>query len=130
MLNLSRRSLARYATDSMIAGVPSSDIAQHLAAALIATKKTKQVNQLLEDIAYELEERKLAVNALVSTAHGLDASIRTQIEKFITEKSGAKEISLNETIDSSLIGGVHIETAHFSWDKTIKRKLTDIEGAF
>jgi len=130
MQTLSRRSLARYAANSMVAGVPSAEIARHLGAALIETKKTKQLAQLIEDIAYELEERKLAAHAQITTAHVIDEQIRKQIENFIAKQTGAKQVTLSENLEPALIGGIHIETAKLSWDETIRRKLTDIGGAF
>jgi F-type H+-transporting ATPase subunit delta len=130
MAKLSRRQLAAYAAAAMADGQSSKVIAPRLAAALIANKKSGQLEQLIQDIAYELEERRLAANALVSSAGRLNPELLGEVKAFIAKQTGAKEVSIEQQIDPSLIGGIQIETAKQAWNQTIKRRLTDIREAF
>jgi hypothetical protein len=57
MVNVSRRKLAAYAADELLAGQSLNEVAKKLAAVLIASKRQKQIEQLLQDVAWELENR-------------------------------------------------------------------------
>lgn len=130
MQYLSRRALAAYAADRLSAGAKERDIARQLAAVLVATKRTAQLGQLRQDIAYELEDRGLAAHARLTTARRLNSSITKQVEKFIARHTAARHVSIEAIVDESIIGGMALETAKFKWDQTIKRKLTDIRETF
>jgi F0F1-type ATP synthase delta subunit len=127
---LSRRQLAEYAADQILAGVSPVKIARQLAAVLSATKRTKEAELLARDIAYELETRGKIANANITSASQVSSEIREQIKKFIKEAAEVDEVSLEENIDKSVLGGVRIETAVHSWDKTIAKKLRNIREAF
>jgi F0F1-type ATP synthase delta subunit len=127
---LSRRQLAEYTANQILAGVSPVKIAKQLAAVLSAAKRTKEVELLARDIAYELEIRGKVANANITSASQVSNEIREQIKKFIKETAEVDEVSLEENIDKSVLGGVRIETAVHSWDKTIAKKLRNIREAF
>jgi F0F1-type ATP synthase delta subunit len=129
MQRLSRRQIAAYAVDEMADG-RHENLAARLAAALIENHKAGQAGELMQDIAYELEERGLAIRANVSSASSLSKNLEAEIRKFITTQTKVANVTIDESVDSGLIGGVRIETARRSWDETIKRRLTDIREAF
>jgi F0F1-type ATP synthase delta subunit len=130
MQKISRRRLAKYAADQLSAGTSAKDLASRLGAVLVATKRADQAGQLTEDIAYELEARGLHTQATLTVAHSLSDQLKQELTKFIAGATGAKDVAVEEVIDSSVIGGVRIDTAGRSWDQTIKRRLTDIREAF
>lgn len=128
MAAFSRRVLARYAVDQLLAGHSADKVSQHLAAALISSKMTKQSDQLLDDIAEELESRGLLARAIVTSAHGLSASLRKSLSDQVRKAAHVTEVSLSEQVDPDVIGGLRIETARHTWDKTVARKLAEIKG--
>ncbi len=130
MINISRRALARYAADQLLGSSESKDLARQLAAVLIATRKTGQADLLISDISWELEARGKSANATVTSATELSEKLRTQIKAFIKKSAKVEDLSLEERIDESVIGGVRIETAAHSWDKTIANQLNNLREAF
>jgi F0F1-type ATP synthase delta subunit len=126
MANLSRRQLAAYAADQLLASKSVSSVAKQLAAVLVASRRRNQAEQLADDIAWELERRGKAANAHITSAHSLSQQLRKQIEAHVKKTAAVELVILNETIDESVIGGLRIDTAAHSWDETIRRKLTDI----
>jgi F0F1-type ATP synthase delta subunit len=130
MTHLSRRQLARYAADQVLAGEPIDKLSSKLAAVLSEAKRTKDAELLARDIAYELETRGKVASANVTSATDISSDIREQIIKFIKESAKVDEVSLQENIDKSVIGGVRIETAVHAWDKTVSKKLADIRESF
>jgi len=130
MAKLSRRLLAIYAADQLLASKKPAAVAKELAAVLVATRRQNQAELLADDIALELEQRGRVANAKVVSARALSDVMRRQISSHIKKASGVDEVILNEEIDKSVIGGVRIDTAVHSWDKTLKRKLIQIQEAF
>lgn len=130
MQKLSRRTLARYAADQLLANQSPKKVAEQLGAVLVASKRAGQAGQLIEDIAYELENRGVMALAEIASATKLDDKLKVELEKFIKKAAAVDQVEIEERVDESLIGGVRIETAKRSFDQTIKRRLTDIREAF
>jgi len=68
-------------------------------------------------------------NAQVTSAHVLSDALRQQITARIKAAASVQQVILNEVVDQSVIGGLKIDTAAHSWDKTLRRKLTQIREA-
>jgi F-type H+-transporting ATPase subunit delta len=130
MHNLSRRQLAVYAADQLLDNARPAKIARELAAILIISRRANQAGLLADDIGWELERRGRAANATVVSAHTLSEQLRKDITAHVKKAAGVKEVIINQTVDPSVLGGVRIETAAHSWDKTLSRKLTEIKEVF
>ncbi len=100
-----------------------------LAAVLKESRRTNEAELLTRDIALELEQRGNHAEALVTSATPLSDELRKQLTRFIKSKAKVSDVSIEENIDKSVIGGVKIETAVHSWDKTIARQLTNLKEA-
>lgn len=120
---LSRRKLAQYAVDAYEKG-KFEDALQSIAAYLIESRRLREVELVVRAIEDELAARGTVI-AHVATARPLTAELQNAITKLV----GAKEISLVETINPELIGGVRIETPGKLLDATIKRKLLTLRQA-
>jgi F0F1-type ATP synthase delta subunit len=123
MNKLSRRQLAAYAADQLQAGQKAGPLAKELAAVLVTSR------QLTDDIAWELERRGKLANAEVTSARQLSEAIRKQIVVHVKKAAKVETVVVSQTIDRSVIGGLRIDTAAHSWDKTVRRRLTDIREA-
>jgi F0F1-type ATP synthase delta subunit len=130
MTHISRRQLAEYAANELLAGISSEKIARQLGAVLAETKRAHEAELLVRDIAWELERRGKVASANVTSATPLSELLRAELEKFIKVSAEVDEVNLQENIDKSVIGGLKIETAVHSWDKTIATKLRNIREAF
>jgi len=128
MAAFSRRSLANYAVEQLLANQSPAQLSKYLAAALIASKRQDQADLLLADINQELESRGRLANATVTSATKLSAELRKSLSSQVKKAAKVDQVSLNEQIDPSVIGGIRIETANHTWDKTVARKLSEIKG--
>lgn len=126
MSAVSRRQLAVYAANKLLSGEKMSLIAEELAAALLASRRSGQAELLAQDIAFELERRGKIANASITSAYELSQQLRSQIESFVKKAAKVDQVIINQNIDKSVIGGLRIDTAAHSWDKTLRRKLTEI----
>ena len=126
MAVLSRRQLAAYAANELLANKRVGSVAKELAAVLVNSRRANQAELLAQDIAWELERRGTAANASVTAAHELSDQLRKQIAAFVKKSAKVDQVIIDEVIDKSVIGGIRIDTAAHSWDKTLSRKLTDI----
>lgn len=120
---ISRRKLAQYAVEAYENGTLSEAL-QELAAYLIDARRLREAELVVRAIEDELAERGTVI-ARVASARPLTA----ELEAAITSLVGAKEISILETTDQALIGGVRIETPGKLLDATIKRKLLALRQA-
>ncbi len=129
MIKVSRRSLARYGADQLLRGTAARIVAKHLAAALIDGQRQKEAQLLLADINYELQSRGRLAAATVTTAGQLSASLRSEIVSLVKKIAQVQQVILSEQVDKSIIGGVRIETAERSWDKTVIGQLNKLREA-
>jgi F0F1-type ATP synthase delta subunit len=129
MAKLSRRSLAIYGADQLLANKTPGAVAKELASVLIASRRQNQSEQLVDDIAWELETRGRIANAQVTSARILSDALRKQISAHIKSAAKVQQVLLDEIVDKSVIGGLKIDTAAHSWDKTLRRKLIQIREA-
>ena len=127
MSGFSRRQLAKYAVDEIIAKRPASELSAHLAAALAAGGRQKEVELLLSDIDQELEERGLVANARLTSAYPLSSKLKQELSARLKKMAGVKDVIMQEQVDKSAIGGFRVETASRSWDKTFARTLAKLK---
>lgn len=130
MSTISRRRLAVYGATQLLEGHPVKQVAKDLSVVLLASGRSKELDLLIADIAWELEDRGVVAQATVTTSSPLSDSLRQNIAKFIKQSVGVKGVVLKESIDKSVLGGVRIETSSHEWDRTISKKLTAIKEAF
>lgn len=120
---ISRRKLARYAVDAHDQGDLSAALSE-IAAYLIDARRLRETELVVRAIEDELAARGVVV-ARVATAHPLTDQLKAAIKSII----GAREISIDETVNPDLIGGVRIETPGKLLDATVKRKLLTLRQA-
>ena len=130
MNKVSRRSLARYAADRLLAGDSAPEVAKAVASVLVEDKRLNEAELLLADINFELESRGKVATAQVTAANDLGDKLRIEIKSLVKKASKVDRVILNEQIDKSVIGGLRIETATRIWDKTVARQLNELRKAF
>lgn len=130
MINVSRRAIASYAADELLAGESVRSLSRRLAAVLVANKGLNELDLLVDDIVQILEERGKLAKAVVTSAKPLTPQLRQKLTQQIRTAAKVDKVFLAEEIDESLIGGVRVETANHSWDKSLARQLSMIKGGF
>ena len=128
MVKFSRRQLARYAVEEMLAKRPPAALAERLAAATIVSGRQKELELLFADINQGLEDRGWLARARLTTAYPLSKKLRQEIASHLKKLTGVEKVNLVSQLDKNVIGGFKIETANHAWDKTIRRQLSDIKG--
>lgn len=118
---LSRRKLAEFAADRLLAG--DKQIISQLAAYIVTEKRQREVELLVRDIETAMASRGTIV-ATVTTAQKLTDDIKRAVTKMI----GGDNVMLREQIDSSVIGGIMINTPDKRFDGTVRRKLNELRA--
>lgn len=122
-VRVSRRKLAAYYADQLLAGTSPAKLAKQLAAYLIDTRRTREYELVVRDIEAALAERGTVI-ADVTSAYSLSASSKTDITALIGKLRSATTVKLREHIDPSVLAGVRIDLPGEQLDQTAKRKLT------
>lgn len=126
---VSRRKLAKYAAEQILAG--NDAVLEEIAGLLIYEKHEREVDLLVRDIEAELAENGEIV-ASVESARALDDNTRRKIEQFLATAASSKnskpKVSLRESIDPTLIGGLKLRTPTATLDATVSRKLNDLRA--
>ena len=155
---VSRRKLAKYAAEQLLAG--NDAVLEEIAGFLIYEKHEREVELLARDIEVELAERGTVV-ATVESARALDAATKDEIKKLLASNSGVRasrrasgdaraaehlssydsirvpeadassqniNVLLRESIDPTLIGGFKLRTPTATLDATVLKKLNDLRA--
>jgi F0F1-type ATP synthase delta subunit len=130
MNKVSRRSLARWAADQLTDGQPATAVAKRLAAALKESGMNNQANFLIDDIAWELEQRGALTIGKVTSAHPLSRQLEKYLAAQIKKVTKANSSILETSIDKSVIGGLRVETASRVWDTTVSRQLSELKEIY
>lgn len=121
---ISRRKIAQYVADQLEAGVKTGVVLREVAAYLVDSRRTREVELVVRTIEDTLAERGVVL-ARVTTAFTLTDALRRDIEQMI----GARQVTIESTIDTSVIGGVRVEVPGEVLDATIQRKLLALRQA-
>lgn len=126
----SRTKLANYIADAAGGKQSSEEIAESVAAYLIDTGKTAELNSLLRDVA---EERAISQGYLEVTAVGafaLSAEEKKEIERVARKQyPKVKKVVIREEKDQSAVGGVRLLFPHHQLDLSIRTKLNRLASA-
>lgn len=106
----------------------NSDLARKIAAYLIETGKTSELNSLSRDIMQARKSRDGIVELTAITSHKLSESLKESVKRTVQKISpNAKEIIINQKIDKSVIGGVRLEFANHLLDLSVSAKLNKLK---
>jgi F-type H+-transporting ATPase subunit delta len=121
---LSRRKIAIFVTDKLLAGGhQANEVLRELAAYLVTERRTRELDLIVRDIE-EMLAAKGTVVADVASARPLDATVKAEITKML----GASSVQLRESIDETLLGGIRIDTPGKRFDGTIRHKLNALRA--
>ena len=126
---LSRRALATHYVNGVLAGVSQKKLSLQLAAYLIESRRTKELNLMIRDIQYYLAENGHIIGTL-TTAHEVSSSMQTAIEAYAKKKTGAKHLQLDPLVDENVLGGLKLNVPGYELDTTIARQLTILKTKY
>jgi len=126
---LSRRAVAEYIATELAAGNSKKLLTEQLAAYLIDTKRTKELELIVRDIQFQLAEKGI-VQASVVSAFELSSETKKQLEEFVKTKTKATNVSLSNVVDPKVLGGVKITLPGRELDQTVAHQLTVLKTRF
>lgn len=98
------------------------------AAYLVDTKQTSRAEQLVQDIAREVQLQNGTLLARVVSAHELTDDLRDAIAALLTAKTGATEVRIDATVDESLLTGYVVRTPDYEMNTTAAAKLRQLRS--
>lgn len=120
---VSRRKLADYSADRLIAGESTDVVLRDVAAYLVTMRRTREQELVVRDIEGALARRGVVI-ADVTSAHPVSTGLTAQVK----ELTGATSVQLRNSIDETVLGGVRIDIPGKRFDGTIRRKLNALKA--
>ncbi len=121
MSKVSNRQLAKTVLQSLENGQTTASVVEQLAAYLVLQRRTKDAEAVIRSISDQLVLDRGHVELQVTTAQELSAELAKQIKQLFAGEG--REIEINHTKDSSVIGGVLVELPGKRLDLTVRRRL-------
>lgn len=120
---VSRRHLAEVIAERTLHVRDTKHLAQEVAAYLLDTHSTAQIESLIRDIM-ELRAQKGVVEAVAVSAHELGDEVIADIKRILKQEyPGAQSVHVIRKIDPSVVGGVRVEMANERLDLTVRDKI-------
>lgn len=123
MSKLSRRAVTEYIAEQLLAGAPQRKLIEQLAAYLIESRRTKELNLMVRDIQYYLAD-KGHVSGTVTTAFELSQATKDALTAFAKAETNATKVNLDTIVDPTVLGGMKISIPGKELDTTVSRKIT------
>lgn len=99
---------------------------QTLAAYLLENNLANRTDAIVNDVAREIFALNGDLLVRVTSARPLTSGLRKEIEQLLCQKTGAKRVILDETVDESLLGGIIARTPDAELDLTVRSKLKQL----
>ena len=126
---LSRRSMAEYIAEGLVEGKNKKTLFKQLAAYLVESRRTKELDLIVRDIEWKLAEKGL-VQATITSAFDLTSQTTKALEAFLKAETKASEVTLTKQLDPSVLGGVKISIPGREIDQTVAHQLTVLKTRF
>jgi F0F1-type ATP synthase delta subunit len=111
-------------TKTLAAQLSEPNIAEEIAAYLIAEKRTAELDSLVRDLAQYRADNEGTVEVEAVSAHPIDSAAKAQIKtKVSTLYPSAKQIIITERHDPEVLGGIRLELANQQLDLSARAKL-------
>lgn len=120
----SRRVIARTIASKLVAEPARQEHwIRVLAAHLVASNRTHEVDLILNDLAHELHLQAGHLLVHITSAHALTDAVRTSLKRMLAQQTDATVVHLTEDIDPGLLGGIVAKTPDAQLDTSIRTKL-------
>jgi F0F1-type ATP synthase delta subunit len=121
----SRRILSRHVSNRLLKG--DTEVIAQLAAYLLETKRTSEVDLIVRDVEDALVASGVVI-ADVTVAHDLDASLKSMIESYVSDMADVRKVYIRTKVDSSVLGGARIRVPGSEFDGTLRRRITKLQA--
>lgn len=120
------KAIAAAVLSTLRSGIPAQKVATSLAALLVEERRTKDAEAIMREVSRQLTAEG-SLELTITTAHGLSESLQNEITALFKDR--AKQITVNEQQDPSVLGGVLVESNEERLDLTVRRQLQRLKGA-
>lgn len=127
-MSVSRRVLTRHIASELHEGTKNRATIEALAAYIVSHRLQSQLDLIVADVAANLAALG-HVEADVTTARPIEASLRQELIDYVRRIEGVKDVTLVEQVDPSILGGVIIETPRKRFDASVSTKLKRLKNA-
>lgn len=127
--HLSRRKITGYIADQLLIAKDITGVINELAGYLIDSKRTNELELIVRDTEYELQNRGVVL-ARVTSANDLTTATNEAVKKLVQDHSGAGKIYLQQFIDKDLIGGLRVDLPGHRLDATVARRLATLRANY
>ena len=128
-IRLSRRKIASYIASRLLSVKDDTAVLQELAGYLIDSKRTNELELIVRDIEYELQNRGVVL-ARVTSATDLTKATEEAVAKLVQDHSGASKVYLQQFIDTDLIGCLRVDLPGHRLDATVARRLATLRANY
>lgn len=126
-MKLARKKLANEITARLESGQTADAIANQVAALLIDSGQTSELNSLTRDVQELRAQRSGIVEVIAASAHTLTGEQRKQIEDTAKKHyPQAKQVIIHHEQNPDVVGGVSLSFANATVDLTIRAKLNQL----
>ena len=129
MSKQSNKTVARAVVAELQAGRSIKRVSKSLASYLIEERRMNDVGAIIRDVEKQMLVLDKTLYVHATAAHELSAAMRKEIGALFADKSDAKHVHIEETINPDVIGGVRCETAEHRLDLTVRRQLQRLKGS-
>ena len=126
---LSRRALADFVVSAVTRGDDLKTVARQLAAYLVQSRRTKELDLIVRDIEYRLADYGF-VAGTVTTAFAIGSETKAQLTRYVTELTQTPRVSLAYQQDPAVIGGYLISLPGKELNRTVHHQLTQLKTRF
>lgn len=127
MTKVSRTRIANTIAKHTLGGGANKGYAGEIASYLLSENRVSQLDSILRDVQTVWADEGY-VEAIVTSAHPLTASMKQEITAQVKNQyQGARKITITETRDPELMGGVRISLPHSQLDLSVRAKLNKLE---
>ena len=122
MAKLARSKLSAVIADKL-ATLPADQLAQEVAAYLLETRRSGELNSLMRDVMQHRADAG-TVEVTAVTDHPIQPQTRGDIEAEVRRLyPAAKTVIVSERHDPDVVGGVRLELANQQLDLSVRAKL-------
>lgn len=124
MAKIPRHQIAAVLAEQSLGRVSAKTLSDQIAAYLLDTRRTAELEPLLRDIMQYRADRGI-VEVIAVTAHPLSGEVHTDIERQVKLSfPDAKHIIISEELQPDLIGGLRLELPNQQLDLSVRAKLS------
>lgn len=113
---------AARAMDAALASQGFGDLVRHFVGTAIGNRRLNDLPGLISGFAAHVAEKRGIVTAEVASAHPLTDTQRAQLSARLAE-AGFGRVTIRETVDPSLLGGLTVRIGSKLYDTSLKSRL-------